>query len=203
MEGEAKGVGKLFPGVEALVIDTVSLRPVTNPEGEGEICLRGPSVFEGYLNSFHNPFVEIDGKKWYRSGDLGKVDSQGNLYLTDRLKRIVKIGGEIVSLGGVEAELMDAAKEEKWYDSSESSPRFAVLAGKGEKPEIFLCTTLPLSGDEVNAALRQRGTGRLAKISRVFTLPEIPLTGTGKVNYRMLEEKTGCMHAKENSSCTL
>jgi len=199
---EPKGVGKLFPGVEAVIIDPVSLEPLADPE-VGEICLRGPSVFEGYLGDVGSPFLEIAGKKWYKSGDLGRVDKERNLYLSDRLKRIVKIGGEIVSLGGVEAELIDAAKEERWYDPSGTPPGFAVLAGKGEKPEILLCTTLDLPKEDVNAALRQRGVGRLVKIARVYTFPEIPLTGTGKINYRMLEEKIRCIHVEEHSPCTL
>lgn len=207
---EPKGVGRLLSGIEVCVIDPISLTKL--PLGsEGELCIRGPSVFEGYLDGSSNPFFEIEGKKWYRSGDLGRVDEEGNLYLTDRLKRTVKIGGEMISLGAVEQELLHAAKEKMWYTSSQSeslgdsgaSPSLVVMAILREKPELILVTTLTLSIEEVNRALRERGVSRIIKISRIIALPEIPLMGTGKVHYRELEEKIRCMHVSNNPVGTL
>ena len=204
---EPKGVGQLLPGIEICVIDPISLEEKV----EGELCIRGPNVFEGYLDGSSNPFIEIRGKKWYRSGDLGRVDEEGNLYLIDRLKRTVKIGGEMISLGAVEQELLHAAKERMWYTSSQPesptdslvSPSLVVIAILSEKPELILITTLTISVEEVNRALRERGVSRIIKISRVVTLPEIPLMGTGKVNYRELEEKIRCMYVSKDPLSTL
>ncbi len=207
---DPKGVGLLLPGIEVCVIDPISLTKL--PLGsEGELCIRGPSVFEGYLDGSSNPFLEIEGKKWYRSGDLGRVDEERNLYLTDRLKRTVKIGGEMISLGAIEQELLHAAKEKMWYTSSQpdslsdsgGSPSLVVMAILTEKPELILVTTLTLSTEEVNRALRERGVSRIIKISRIMTLPEIPLMGIGKVHYRELEEKIRCMNVSNNSISTL
>lgn len=176
-----KGVGKPIPGCELLVIDPETEELMLEGE-EGEICIAGPSVFGGYLGHVHSPFITLKGKTFYRSGDRGKLDSDGTLILTGRLKRFVKIGGEMVSLGGMEEDLKSLAKGKK-------GTAFAVVA-KGQesgKPEIILYTSIKISREEVNQFLQKQGHSRLAKISTVIHIDEIPLTGTGKVHYRLLE----------------
>ena len=67
----------------------------------------GPSIFGGYLNyDGESPFFEWDGKRWYRTGDLVRQDADGWLYFEGRLKRFVKLGGEMISLPAIEAVLL-------------------------------------------------------------------------------------------------
>lgn len=180
-----KGVGKPIPGVELCVIDPESSSLL--PEGsEGEICIRGPNVFSGYLGIPTSPFIELSGKRWYRSGDRGKIDPEGNLILTGRLKRFIKAGGEMISLGGVEEDLMEFARQK---GIKKEGPVLAVVAVEGDKPELVLFTTFDASRDEVNQWLKDRGHARLIKISDVRKISEIPLTGTGKTQYRLLESQ--------------
>lgn len=182
-----KGVGKPLPGIAICTIN-----PETNEttKGEGEICIKGPSVFSGYMSpTAKNPFIEIKGERWYRSGDIGTVDSDGNLILGGRIKRFVKIGGEMVSLTALEDELVDAARRENWHSDGEQKASLAVAVKEaGEKPRIVLFSTFPVSKDRVNAALRTSGFGRIVKISEVKEVKEIPITGTGKVHFRKLDE---------------
>lgn len=188
-EKDHQGVGFPIPGVELCVIDSESLKVL--PQGqEGEICIRGPSVFSGYLGSSPSPFIEVDGKKWYRSGDRGFINEEGALLLSGRLKRFVKIAGEMVSLGGLEEDLMRLALLKKWNGKQETGPSLAVSVREKEsdKPLIVLYTTFAISKEEVNAALKESGYGRIVKIAEVKSLKEIPLTGTGKTNYRLLDE---------------
>ena len=181
-----KGVGKPLPGVELCTIDPETLLPIS---GEGEICIRGPSIFGGYMSpTAKNPFVEIKGKRWYRSGDIGHIDSEGNLILGGRIKRFVKIGGEMVSLGALEEELFDKARLENWYPASDDRPSLAIIATEGEKPQLILFATFPLSKEKVNNALKNSGFARIVRIYDVRQLKEIPLTGTGKIHFRRLEE---------------
>ncbi len=183
------GVGKPLPGVELIVIDSATQEIL--PAGkEGEICIRGPNVFGGYLKNPRNPFVEISGKQWYLSGDRGSIDAEGHLILTGRLKRFVKIGGEMVSLGGLEEELLRLAKEKNWIHGSDEGPPLAISAREEEsgKPSIVLFTTFDISNDDVNTALKECGYGRIVKINEVKKLDQIPLTGTGKTHYRLLDE---------------
>jgi long-chain-fatty-acid--[acyl-carrier-protein] ligase len=96
----------------------------------------------------------------------------------------VKIGGEMVSLGAVESAL---AIEHPPVE--EEGPQLAVCA-KGEsegRPRLVLFSTRSVSPTEVNALLRKRGFSNLVRVDQVVTIPEIPLSGTGKVAYRTLE----------------
>ncbi len=188
--GEAhKGVGKPLPGVELMIIDQASLRPLPHGQ-EGEVCIAGPNVFNGYLGNPRNPFVTVNDKRLYASGDRGFLSDEEHLILSGRLKRFVKIGGEMISLGGIEDELMRLAREKRWVTGPEEGPALAVSVREKEtdKPVIILYTTFVISKEDVNSALRDSGMGRIVKISEVRTLDQIPLTGTGKTHYRLLDE---------------
>lgn len=183
------GVGKPIPGVELLILDQEHKGPV--PKGtEGEVCISGSNVFGGYLGSPRNPFINLEGKQWYLSGDRGYLDERGYLILSGRLKRFVKVGGEMVSLGGLEEELNRLAKEKHWLKGDEEGPALAVSAREkeAEKPTIILFTTFTITKEDVNLALKECGYGRIVKIAEVRTLDQIPLTGTGKTHYRLLDE---------------
>ncbi len=184
-----KGVGRPLPGVELCVIDTNTLQPLS-PGEEGEICIAGPNVFKGYLEDRPPPFITIQDKKWYRSGDRGCLDREGHLYLSGRLKRFVKIGGEMVSLGGLEEELIRLAKDRLWGMGQGEGPPLAVAVREkeSEKPLIVLFATFTIDREAVNNALKEGGFGKIVKIAEVRQLDEIPLTGTGKTNYRLLDE---------------
>lgn len=184
-----KGVGKPVPNVELCIIDPDTDQLISS-EKEGEICVFGPNVFEGYLGTKKDPFIVINGKRWYRTGDRGYIDPSGTLMLTGRLKRFVKIGGEMISLGGLEEDLIKLTKQNGWATPKGEGPLLAVTAKglESEKPQIVLFTTFNIDLETVNRTLRETGLGRLAKIAEIHKLSEIPLTGTGKTHYRGLDE---------------
>lgn len=185
------GVGRPIFGVELMILGGAPQRALPTGQ-EGEVCIAGPGVFNGYLGSPREPFVYVDGKRWYLSGDRGYLDKEGHLILAGRSKRFIKIGGEMVSLGGLEEELIRLAKEKHWVTGTEEGPCLAVSGREREvdRPVILLYTTFPISKEDVNAALKECGYGRIVKIAEVRTLDEIPLTGTGKTHYRLLDEET-------------
>lgn len=189
MEEEHRGVGKPIPGVEVMILDQDHLKPVSQGQ-EGEVCIAGPNVFGGYLGSPRDPFIALDGRKWYLSGDRGFLDEMGHLILSGRLKRFIKIGGEMVSLSGLEEEILRLAKEKGWLAGQGEGPSLAVSVREKEvdKPIIVLHTTFSITKEEVNAALKECGYGRIVKIGQVCILDQIPLTGTGKTHYRLLDE---------------
>ena len=96
----------------------------------------------------------------------------------------------MISLGGLEEELTGQAVQRKWVENLEKGPVLAVAARETEtdKPTIILFTTFEVTRDEVNASLKEGGYGRIVKIGEIKKLPEIPLTGTGKTNYRLLDD---------------
>jgi long-chain-fatty-acid--[acyl-carrier-protein] ligase len=101
----AYSVGKLLPNVEGAIVELETEGRV--PPGQtGMLLVRGPSIFPGYLNyDGQSPFVTFEGKLWYRTGDLVSQTADGVLFFRGRLKRFVKIGGEMVSLPAIEAAL--------------------------------------------------------------------------------------------------
>ncbi len=180
-----KGVGRFLPDIEHCTIhpETLQLRA----EGaEGEICVRGPNVFSGYLGNPRTPFIEIEGKQWYRTGDLGYVDSDGSLILSGRLKRFTKIGAEMISLGAIETTLIQALLEAKRISADVAS--VALCADeKGSNVRLILFITIDFTKDEANHILSQAGFSNLVKIASVKKVEEIPLMGAGKTDYRSLQ----------------
>ncbi|CAM0117101.1 AMP-binding protein [Rhabdochlamydiaceae symbiont of Dictyostelium giganteum] len=185
-----EGVGKPIPGVKLCVVHPETLEKIPSSE-EGEICIFGSNVFKGYLGDIRSPFIKIDGKEWYRSGDRGYISESGCLMLTGRLRRFVKIGGEMVSLIGLEEELLKLAHTKSWMSAKEAEmPSLAVVAKepKSDKPLLILFTTFLIDKDTVNEAIRESGFGRIVRLSDVKQIKEIPVTATGKIQHSRLEE---------------
>jgi len=184
-----KGVGKAVPGVAIRIVHPETYTPIAQGQ-QGLIIAKGENIFKGYLNpGLASPFVTIDEESWYKTGDLGFLDPEGNLTITGRMKRFVKIGAEMVSLPGIEDTLLKAVMEKGW--STEEGPVLAVCAKEqeGGKTKLFLFSKFSVTVDEVNAALREGGFSNLVKITAVIHLETIPIMGTGKIHYRELESE--------------
>ncbi|KAF3361833.1 Bifunctional protein aas [Chlamydiales bacterium STE3] len=190
VDRKKKGVGQALHNVELCVVNPES-HEILPPNHQGLILARGPNVFHAYLNpGIEPPFMEVDGKSWYRTGDLGELDDEGFLTISGRMKRFIKIGPEMVSLSAIEDALLQVAPQKGWPTSQEG-PTMAICAKEqeGEKPKIFLFTKFPLTADEANKALKDTGYSNLIRVSAVQQVEDIPLMGTGKVNYRALESR--------------
>lgn len=112
-------VGVALPSVETALVLPVDGAPERRaaPGEAGMLLVRGPNVFAGYLAppaSYpeaaqpSDPFVEFEGKRWYRSGDLVSADAGGHMTFRGRLGRFVKLGGEMISLPQMESVLLTA-----------------------------------------------------------------------------------------------
>ena len=178
-------IGKVFPSLEYVIVDLETGERVVKGQ-RGMLLVSGPSVFSGYLNyEGPSPFVEYEGKKWYKTGDLVTEDKNGILSFCGRLKRFVKIGGEMISLPAVEEVLI------KYFgtEGAEEGPEIAVEATSDEsRPELILFTKLDVKREDINNVIRQAGFSALYNIRRVVRLEEIPALGTGKTNYRVLKD---------------
>lgn len=176
-------LGRPLPSVEHAIVDLDTGRPVA-PGRAGMLLVRGPSVFEGYLGfDGPSPFVEHDGKRWYRTGDLVRADGDGSWIFEGRLKRFVKLGGEMVSLPAVEEVLL-----RRFGRADDREIPLAVEATPDEgRPELVLFCVRPVGREEANAALGEAGLSPLHFVRQVRQVAQIPVLGTGKTDYRALQ----------------
>jgi len=175
-------VGKFIPGVDSRILDLDTGKTVKTGQ-TGMIYVRGDNIFHGYLGEVAvNPFEQIDGKTYYKTGDLGYLDEEGFLYITGRLKRFIKIAGEMISLPFIEKILLQKyGEEEKQVLAVEGSD-------KTTPPQIVLFSSCPIELNEANNYLLKNGVAPIAKIKRIVVLEEIPVLGTGKTDYKVLRK---------------
>jgi acyl-[acyl-carrier-protein]-phospholipid O-acyltransferase/long-chain-fatty-acid--[acyl-carrier-protein] ligase len=174
---KAGSVGHPIPGVAVKVIDQPTGARVPAGE-EGLILVKGPNLMQGYL---HQPERTAEAMRdgWYVTGDIGVVDEDGFLFVTDRASRFSKIGGEMVPHMKIEDAINEAIGE----------PCAAVTSvpdeARGER--IVACYT---RADVAPAALWERLCATdlprlwLPRRESLFVVDAIPTLGTGKVDLR-------------------
>ncbi len=156
------------------------------PAETGMLLVRGPNVFPGYWGAAPDPFVDFEGERWYRTGDLVSQDASSRLTFKGRLKRFVKIGGEMISLPQIETVLLEAFGSRP--DAPEEGPALAVEAASEEQGgAVALFSPMDLDTASVNAALRRAGLSPLYAVKRVVRIEAVPLLGSGKTDYRALK----------------
>ncbi len=176
-------VGPPLDGVEVRVVDPESKKPVP-ANTTGMLLVSGPSVFRGYLAyDGPDPFAELEGKRWYVTGDLVRVDDDGYIHFQGRLKRFLKVGGEMVSLPALEEPIAQA------YPPTQDGPQVAVegIETPGGR-RIVLFTTQDISLRQANAILADAGFRGVMRLDEVARLDAIPLLGTGKTDYKVLRK---------------
>ena len=176
-------IGKPLPSVEAVLVDVETGRRV-EPGCPGMLLVRGPSIFGGYLNyEGASPFVEFEGKSWYRTGDLVLQRRDGVLVFSGRLKRFVKLGGEMISLPAIEEALAKV-----YTQPTDEETVIAVEATPVDlNPELVLFTIRDLDREEVNNRIKEAGLSSLHNIRCLRKLERIPILGTGKTDYQALK----------------
>jgi fatty-acyl-CoA synthase len=173
---------------EALVIDPNSLEPL-GPGQTGEIVSRGPQIFKGYWN---NPqataesFIEIEGKSFFRTGDLGYCDEEGYFFIVDRLKRMINASGFKVWPAEVESLMYGhPAIQEACIISARDAHR-------GETVKAVVVLKEEAKGKVAAREIIDWARERMAayKYPRVIEFVEaLPKSGSGKVQWRLLQEE--------------
>lgn len=174
--------------VESRVVDPATLAPL--PPGEvGEIVMNGPQLMAGYWRdeqATREVFVEIDGRRFLRSGDLGYVDADGYFFMADRLKRMINTSGYKVWPAEVEAQLYHhPAIEEACVIAARDARRGetvkAVIVLKGGEAQR-------VSGQDIIDWAHERMAAY--KCPRLVEFVDaLPKSGTGKVMWRELQEQ--------------
>lgn len=172
---------------ESRVIDPETLQQV--PQGTvGEIVTSGPQIFQGY---WRNPdateaaFIAIDGRKFFRTGDLGYVDEDGYFFLVDRLKRMINCSGFKVWPAEVEAQMY------KHPAIQEACVIAARDAHRGETVKAVVVLRATHKGKVTEAEIIDWTRQNMAtyKHPRIVEFVEaLPKSATGKVQWRQLQE---------------
>ncbi|MDP1672828.1 MAG: AMP-binding protein [Burkholderiales bacterium] len=171
-------VGRFLPGIEYRVV------PVPGIEQGGVVHVRGPNLMQGYF--FHEqpgvlqaPRSEV-GEGWYNTGDVVSVDGDGFVTVLGRVKRFAKIAGEMVSLERVETIA---------YHASPGFKHAAVVEMTRSGESTVLLTTDPaLDRIALQHAARQINAQELAVARRVIKVDNLPLLGSGKIDYVTLKD---------------
>jgi acyl-[acyl-carrier-protein]-phospholipid O-acyltransferase/long-chain-fatty-acid--[acyl-carrier-protein] ligase len=135
---------------------------------------------KGYLNDparTEAAVVELDGQRWYKTGDKGHLDADGFLTIVDRYSRFAKLGGEMVSLGAVEEQVRRAVGRPELELCAVALPD----AKKGER--IVLLLAADLDPDNLRATLIEAGVSALLLPSTVVAVDEVPKLGSGKTDF--------------------
>jgi fatty-acyl-CoA synthase len=175
-------------GVDSRVVDPQTLQEL--PPGEvGEIITRGPMLFSGYWGQAEATvaaFVEFEGERFFRTGDLGRTDDEGYFFLTDRLKRMVNASGYKVWPAQVESLLF------KHPAVQEACVIAARDAYRGETVKAVVVLRPEARGrvtaDEIIAwASEQMAAYKAPRL--VAFVDALPKSGAGKVMWRLLQEQ--------------
>jgi len=175
-------------GVDSRVVDPETLREL--PPGEvGEIVTHGPMVFKGYWGheeATRKAFVDIDGKPFFRTGDLGRMDDEGYFFITDRLKRMINASGFKVWPSEVELMLFKCpAVQEACVIASRDAYR-----GETVKAVVVLRDSARGHTTEQDIIDWAREHMAAYKVPRIVEFADaLPKSGSGKVMWRLLQER--------------
>lgn len=171
--------------VDSRVIDPDTLQEL-GPNQTGEIIIHGPQVFLGYWRDepkTRAAFIEIDGMRFLRTGDLGHVDDEGYFFFTDRLKRMINASGYKVWPAEVEAIM---------YRHPDVRDCCVVGTGDPYRGETVKAIVVRHVGSSLSAeALVEWARMQMAayKVPRVIAFAEsLPKSATGKVMWRQLQD---------------
>ncbi len=185
----AGSIGIPIPGVEVTVVDKQA--HVVPPGTEGEICVTGPTLMNGYLNDPEATATTLrrhaDGRTWLHTGDIGTADADGYLYFKGREKRIIKVSGVSVYPAQVEQVLEDHRLVAR-----------ACVVGTPDEYQMSAVKAfvVPAAGAPDEAALREELLAHCRKHLMKWAVPRsiefretLPTTLVGKVAYTQLEQE--------------
>jgi acyl-[acyl-carrier-protein]-phospholipid O-acyltransferase/long-chain-fatty-acid--[acyl-carrier-protein] ligase len=135
---------------------------------------------KGYLNDSDKTeavLVEKDGVRWYKSGDKGKLDEDGFLIILDRYSRFAKLGGEMVSLGAVEAKITQV------IDNEEIEVLAVALPDPNKGEQVVLLVAGATDMDSLKALIRKSDLNPLMMPKEYLAVEAIPKLGTGKADF--------------------
>ena len=175
-------VGVTVPNTQTRIVD-----PATGTDldvgKDGEIWVRGPQVMKGYLNNPQSTAATVDPGGWLRTGDIGHIDADGHVYVTDRLKELIKYKGFQVAPAELEAVLL------RHPDVTEAAVIGLPDEEAGEIPAGYI--TLRPDAHASPEQIRQFVASQVAgykQLRRLEVIEAIPKSASGKILRRVLRD---------------
>lgn len=170
-------VGRVFPGMEW------KLEAVDGIAHGGRLHIKGDNVMLGYMKADQPGVIQPQGE-WYDTGDIVDVDEKGYITILGRAKRFAKIGGEMVSLAAVEEFVNQLLPEQKHAAIAIPDER------KGEQV-VLITQSATLNRQQLSQAARDAGIPEIFLPKQIVVVEDIPLLGSGKVDYPALSRLMG------------
>lgn len=181
-------VGHLLPGIAIRMTNPATDQPAPIDQ-QGVIWLKGANIFPGYLKQPAKTKEVLDGGGWFKTGDVGRMDSDGFLHIEGRISRFSKIGGEMVPHETVEAAINKALGLD-----SEAERRVAIVgvpdAKKGEAIVLLSTIAGPALEQEcidLRYKLMDAGLPSLWCPREIVPVAEIPVLASGKLDLKACE----------------
>ena len=176
-------VGKLVPGLAAEIREPETGRKLSLHDS-GMLWLRGPNIFEGYLNDPART-AEVLQDGWLKTGDLGRFDQDGFLFIEGRLSRFSKIGGEMVPHETVEHQIQAALG---LGNEGERAIAVAAVIDSQKGEALVLLSTIEIDQAKLRAQLQEAGVPNLWIPKTIKRVEQIPVLATGKLDLRACSE---------------
>ncbi len=180
-------VGRLLPGIRYRV------EPVEGIDTGGRLHVAGPNVMLGYLRDDEPGVIQPPPEGWYDTGDIVDIDEQGFVHILGRAKRFAKVGGEMISLGAVEA-----LAGSLWPDRHHA----AVTVPDARKGEQIMLVTDQAGAEREALHAHARATGRteLMVPKSVKVVDKVPVLGTGKTDYVAVQTMVAGTQSRQSAA---
>jgi long-chain acyl-CoA synthetase len=179
----AGSVGKLVPGAQVKIVDDGG--KTLGTDQEGEIWLKGPMIMKGYHNLPNETAAALTADGYFKTGDLGRVDADGFLYITGRKKDLIIVGGEKAVPREIEETM-----------ARHPAVAEAAVVGKKDKSRgevvVAFCTLKPgaeATPEQIRTFVRDQNIATYKVPREVYVVEELPRSPTGKILKRVLSEK--------------
>jgi acyl-[acyl-carrier-protein]-phospholipid O-acyltransferase/long-chain-fatty-acid--[acyl-carrier-protein] ligase len=176
-------VGKMAPGIAAEIRDPETNRKLSLHE-TGMLWLRGSNIFEGYLRDSERT-AEVLHDGWLKTGDIGRFDEDGFLYIEGRLSRFSKIGGEMVPHEAIEHKIIDLLK---LSGKDERSIAIVGVQDEAKGEALVLLSAVDVDLAQLRDKLRETGVANLWIPKQVKRVESIPVLASGKLDLKKCRE---------------
>ncbi|GES88385.1 acetyl-CoA synthetase-like protein [Rhizophagus clarus] len=181
-------IGILVPNVECKIVSNDKDKKELGHNEPGELYIRGPNIMKGYLNNKEATSECIDSDGWFHTGDLGKVDLQGNFFFIDRLNDLISYKKHQIAPSELESVLLEHSSIEEsaviGIHSEEQETEYPLAYVKLERNKI--------QSDQLKEEIKNFVSQRVAahkKLRYIHFIDEIPKNSPGKSLRRLLKER--------------